>query len=180
MKICPVCNRTYSDLTFSFCLEDGALLSAPIDDEIETIVSSPGRDRPVSTSSSVEIDDPVVAINIAKQFPHAKSEDDLYTVTRGLWRMNKSRAKNARFAFAVYKGVIREVYDIERWEPADLQFREFWHTKLRSQGVEIDPAVNDGRIQFIGRIADEDIRSKYLGFRLPKSHGQNPILYFNC
>ena len=28
MKCCPQCNRTYSDETFSFCLADGALLSA--------------------------------------------------------------------------------------------------------------------------------------------------------
>ena len=28
MKKCPTCNRTYSDDTLSFCLEDGALLSA--------------------------------------------------------------------------------------------------------------------------------------------------------
>lgn len=29
MKSCPQCRRTYSDETLSFCLEDGALLSAP-------------------------------------------------------------------------------------------------------------------------------------------------------
>lgn len=31
MKKCPQCNRTYSDDTLSFCLEDGALLSASYD-----------------------------------------------------------------------------------------------------------------------------------------------------
>ena len=31
IKRCPVCNRTYSDETISFCLADGALLSAPYD-----------------------------------------------------------------------------------------------------------------------------------------------------
>ena len=56
MKSCPVCNRTYTDLTLSFCMNDGALLSAPLDSggfelippeptisferEIETVVSS--------------------------------------------------------------------------------------------------------------------------------------------
>jgi hypothetical protein len=29
MKKCPKCNRTYADDGFTFCLEDGALLSAP-------------------------------------------------------------------------------------------------------------------------------------------------------
>jgi TonB family protein len=31
IKTCPICNRTYSDETISFCLADGALLSAPYD-----------------------------------------------------------------------------------------------------------------------------------------------------
>jgi TonB family protein len=31
IKTCPICNRTYSDETISFCLADGALLSAPRD-----------------------------------------------------------------------------------------------------------------------------------------------------
>jgi hypothetical protein len=29
MKCCPKCKRTYSDDTISFCLEDGAILTAP-------------------------------------------------------------------------------------------------------------------------------------------------------
>lgn len=32
IKRCPTCNRTYSDESISFCLADGALLSAPLDD----------------------------------------------------------------------------------------------------------------------------------------------------
>jgi hypothetical protein len=31
MKRCPQCNRTYADETITFCLADGALLSAPFD-----------------------------------------------------------------------------------------------------------------------------------------------------
>jgi hypothetical protein len=31
MKSCPACGRTYVDDTFTFCLDDGALLSAPYD-----------------------------------------------------------------------------------------------------------------------------------------------------
>jgi hypothetical protein len=31
MKLCPQCNRTYTDKSIAFCLADGALLSAPYD-----------------------------------------------------------------------------------------------------------------------------------------------------
>jgi len=55
MKSCPFCNRTYSDISLSYCLNDGSLLSAPhvsadfqqnlfdetlvLENEIQTIVS---------------------------------------------------------------------------------------------------------------------------------------------
>lgn len=50
MKNCPSCNRTYADETLSFCLVDGAVLSAPYDleageQEIPTVI------RPVSLLS---------------------------------------------------------------------------------------------------------------------------------
>lgn len=43
MKKCPICKRTYSDDTLSFCLEDGTLLSAAYDPE-DTLVL--GADDP--------------------------------------------------------------------------------------------------------------------------------------
>lgn len=42
MKSCPTCNRTYSDDTFTFCLSDGTLLSAPYDPQATLII--PTRD----------------------------------------------------------------------------------------------------------------------------------------
>ena len=46
MKKCPTCNRTYADDGFTFCLEDGALLSAPYDagksDELVSTIQSGG------------------------------------------------------------------------------------------------------------------------------------------
>lgn len=44
MKRCPKCNRTYADDGFTFCLEDGGLLSAPYDPE--------NKEEPVSTIQS--------------------------------------------------------------------------------------------------------------------------------
>lgn len=40
MKKCPKCNRTYSDENLTFCLEDGALLSASFDSD-ETLIVPP-------------------------------------------------------------------------------------------------------------------------------------------
>src|SRR5205814_517531 len=40
MKSCPKCNRTYSDETFAFCLDDGSLLSAPFDPEATQVMAT--------------------------------------------------------------------------------------------------------------------------------------------
>lgn len=44
MKSCPACNRTYTDETLSFCLEDGSVLSAPYDAADKTLEISAPRD----------------------------------------------------------------------------------------------------------------------------------------
>src|ERR1051326_4970494 len=64
---------------------------------------------------TTEIDEPVIAININQQYPHAKNADELFKCTSGIWRVSREHANKARYAFAVYQGVIKEVYEIEEW-----------------------------------------------------------------
>jgi serine/threonine protein kinase len=128
----------------------------------------------------VSIDDPVVAININQQFPKSKSAEELYHATRGIWRLNRRRAERARYAFAVYQGVIKEVYAIHRWMPATKETTEYWDRRSASQGKYFPSEVNEGRSEFVGDVAPEHILKKYVGKQMPKRHSQNPILYFNC
>ena len=130
--------------------------------------------------SGVEIKDAVVAINIHQQFPFARNEDDLYNCTRGLWRLDSQSAARARYLFAVYQGIIKEVYEIHECIPARNETKEYWRKRLLSQGRDISPAVNDRRCEFIGQIASDDIRMKYVGQRMPVRLTQNPVRYFNC
>jgi len=199
MKKCSQCHRTYDDETHNFCLEDGSFLSKVFDanatlvlsddDQLEaTIVleDTPRRsNRAKSTrrkpaTGDTLIKDQVIAISINEQYPHYKTADDLYTATRGLWRLSRERAEHAKYAFAIYKGEIKEVYEIERWLPATKAFSDFWIEKLKSQGRIIHADEHIGRYEFIGHLAPEDIRKKYLGRKIPKRHTGNPIMYFNC
>ncbi|MEK6334204.1 MAG: hypothetical protein AABM67_04590 [Acidobacteriota bacterium] len=41
MKSCPTCKRTYADDTLTFCLADGALLSAPYDPHATQVLPTP-------------------------------------------------------------------------------------------------------------------------------------------
>ncbi len=86
----------------------------------------------------------------------------------------------ANYSFAVYKGVIKEVYEIDSWEPAKVQTGQISLSRLNSQRTEVGTTINFGRYQFVGKIASEDVRNKYVERHLPIVHGQVPILYFNC
>jgi hypothetical protein len=126
-----------------------------------------------------QIEEPVVAININQQYPHAKNAEDLYKCTSGIWRLSRERARKARYAFAVYHGLIKEVYEIERWLLASQETREYWREKERTQGNDFS-GTHEGRSEFIGTVAPDAIRQKYVGRRIPVRHSQNPIRYFNC
>jgi hypothetical protein len=55
MKKCSRCNRTYSDESFSFCLDDGTLLSAPYDPDATIVLPTTVTSNPASI---VNIDEP--------------------------------------------------------------------------------------------------------------------------
>jgi hypothetical protein len=177
MKRCPQCNRTYADEQFAFCLADGTLLSAPYDTHATLSLPTPLDSEPASV---IRIDEPAVAININQQYKHVNSAEDLYNCTRGMWRLSIERANKAQYAFAVYQGVIKEVYEIERWIPVSDITRDYWRKRESAQGRYFPPEVHDGRSEFIGKLAPEALRKKYVGRLLPIRHSQNPIRYFNC
>lgn len=190
MKSCPNCRLSFDDISYNFCLDDGSPLVFLDEPEVETVISQEIEtvishrtlklNSPPASNFTAVIAEPILAINIAQQYSTVRNDSELYEVTRGLWRLSRQRAEKAKYAFAVFRGLIREVYEIHYWEPAHVQSNEFWVERKRKQGEPIDPAINKGRFQFIGQIAPASIRSKYIGTRMPAPHGQNPIRYFNC
>lgn len=144
---------------------------------------SPSVDQPRRVTAGeevVSVDEPVVAININQQYPQSKSDVELYHATRGIWRLNRQRAQKAKYAFAVFQGEVKEVYKIDRWMPATKETTEYWDKRSASQGKYFPSEVNEGRSEFVGEVAPEAIRKKYIGKKLPVRHSQNPIRYFNC
>jgi serine/threonine-protein kinase len=125
------------------------------------------------------VEEPVVAININRQYPRASNAEELYQVTRSMWRLNLERANRAQYAFAVFQGLVKEVYKVERWMPATQDTRRFWRERENLQGEDFGE-THDGRSEFIGEVAPQEIRKKYVGKKLPGRPSQNPIRYFNC
>jgi len=132
------------------------------------------------SQSIAVIDDPVVAINIHQQFPYVRNDEDLYNCTRSMWRLNCHRAERAKYFLAVYDGIIREVYEIHQCIPATNETKAYWRKREREQGRNIPAASHDGRSEFLGQVASDEVRAKYVGRRVPVRMGQNPVRYFNC
>ena len=83
------------------------------------------------------------------------TDEDLYLSTKQSWVLG-TKKKDAKYIIASYRGLVREVYEIENW----YQINNRWG--------------------FNGKIASKEIRDKYLNNSLEnyiKKGNQNPIRY---
>ena len=115
----------------------------------------------------IDIKEPSVLIIINQQFGRNISQDELYEITRGNWVMGEKRRKDAKFAFAIKNGVVRQVYKINKWDSINV-------TDLKGKQKK--------RWQFEGEVALD--LQHYIGGSvesyLGKKGAQNPIRYVNC
>jgi uncharacterized protein len=121
-------------------------------------------------SEPVQIDDPVMLIRVNQLYRYGISSEELYDITRGVWKVG-ARREGAHYAFAVYKGLVREVYRIDQWFPAGTTK---YHTRT------IDDVKVPGRWEFTGGVAERVIRDKYVGKSVEnyfRANSQNPIKY---
>ncbi|MDX2098074.1 MAG: hypothetical protein SFW36_09890 [Leptolyngbyaceae cyanobacterium bins.59] len=101
------------------------------------------------------------------------SEDELYDATRGVWKIS-DRREGVKLAFAIFEGIVREVYEVEKWHPAGTTIY-----KTRAD----DDVNHAGRWEFTGHKANAEIRSRYYGGSVesyfPKGL-QTPYKYVNA
>ena len=127
----------------------------------------------------IDIKVPAILIRINQAFRYSMSEVELYDYTRGQWRLNPENAKKAEYAFAVYGGIIQEVYTILDWYKGGETF------SVRSNNENIERGSEDpleGRYEFIGNLAPDEIRKKYR-YKSVEDYfergNSNPIMYVN-
>ena len=101
-----------------------------------------------------DITDNLVVIKINRSYHANMSSEELYDYTRGIWRRKIESVIVADYALSVVFGTVVEVYKIDRWMPA---------TQTTFKTRTCNPARAANRIAFIGRIAEDSIRSKYVG-----------------
>ena len=116
-----------------------------------------------------DIRENIVIIKINKSYRVGMSENELYDVTRGCWKRKIASVEKADYALAVVNGIVKEVYQIDEWLPAENVVRET---------IPYNETTDAGRIVFRGRAADEEIRKKYLNqsvIGLFKRGDANPV-----
>lgn len=121
----------------------------------------------------VVVTEPTLLIRINRLYQHGMSAVALYEVTRGVWRVG-SRREGARYALAVFEGVVREIYVIETWHPAATTM---YSTRDRGE------MSTEGRWEFTGRIAPTEVRDRYFGRSVAayfKRGQQSPVVYVKC
>lgn len=122
---------------------------------------------------AVTIDDPVLLIRVNQLYRHKMSEHELYEITRGIWKLGERR-RGARYALAVFEGVVREAYAIAEWRPAMITGYSTRDLSERDLG---------GRWEFVGGPASEEVRTKYRLHSVRayfRRGNQSPVIYVNC
>jgi len=124
------------------------------------------------TKRKAIIKEPSILIRINRAYHFGMTDVELYDATRSAWKVGYKKDK-AQYAFAVYEGVVRDVYEITGWVPGGSTFA------TQNQGKR---KQRPSRWEFVGTLADIGIRQRYInsyvGHLFPKG-AQNPVLYIN-
>lgn len=124
----------------------------------------------IYNANEVGIKEPSILININQSYYYGISEVELYDATRSAWVVGKDK-ENAEYAFAVYDGLIKEVYQIVAWFPNNSTFNV-----RKSEKTDL----NEDRWEFVGKLANDEIRNKYINKNVANKIGpRNPITYIN-
>lgn len=121
----------------------------------------------------VKIKHRIILIIINRLYYYGINRKELYEVTRGVWKVGPRR-NQVEYAFAVFRGIVREVYRISSWYRAgttEMKYRE-----------KIPKVHYKGRWEFVGRVASQDLRNYYIGKSVRKYirvGSRNPIRYIN-
>lgn len=101
-----------------------------------------------------EVIDNIMFIKINKRYRNGRSPLELYEATRGYWRLNVENAKKVDYALSVYDWMVLEVYEIAQWLPAQSTYME--------RSTDLKPENLAKRYEFVGKIAEEDVRKRYV------------------
>ncbi len=96
----------------------------------------------------------------------SKCNGSLYDATRHSWRVTFEKINNYPYVLSVIDKQVKEVYKVKCWKEAEL-----W---------SVDNKV-DGRFEFIGEVASDDIRNLWINKIIPEKYRKqgmaSPVVY---
>jgi len=119
-----------------------------------------------------DLQENIVIIKINKLYREGMSAEALYETTRGIWKRNLKSLAGTEYCLSVYKGEVVEVYKIDEWNPAGT-------TPMKTR--VINPEHTIGRVEFVGKVALDEVREKYIGRSVTKLYKRgeaNPVKVF--
>lgn len=122
--------------------------------------------------SERDIHHDLVVIKINRTYYDGMSAEALYDYTRGIWKRKIESVRVADYALSVVYGIVIEVYKIDHWMPAS-------ETKFTAR--KVDPIKAAERIAFVGKVAEDSVRKRYIGksvAKLFKYGDANPVRLF--
>ncbi len=117
-------------------------------------------------AQDIFIPEPMLLLRINHFYSHGIKPDLLYEYTRGNWILDPKRKDRVKYAATVYRGIVREVYEVHRWS-----------TVTKDRSGEDYPKM---RWRFDGQVAVH--LQHYVGGRVEHytQGSQNPVRYINC
>ena len=98
-----------------------------------------------------------VAFLLERTFKHTFGDLEILEHTRGIW--SRKQDSDVKFAYATFRGIVKEVYEIYTWVPAGTQ--QYFTRKLNKRNIK-------DRHEFVGKKAEESIRDRYVGKLIEK------------
>jgi hypothetical protein len=122
------------------------------------------------TARRAKIEHDAILIVINRLYRSDMTAEELYEATRGTWKIALKR-RRAVLAMAVYKGIVREVFQISRWLPA---------CTLKYRTRDSATLTRARRHEFEGDVA-RDVRDRYVGFSVRHilGRGRAPLRFVN-
>ena len=114
--------------------------------------------------SCEEFDDrdkpPFMIIKIKQEFLD-KNNGDLYKTCRYAWRITLKRAEPIKYVLCVMNGIVKRVFEVEKWQKADIE----------------------RRYEFIGKEAPQNIQKQFINKRIPERFRRkgmaSPVCYYD-
>ena len=123
----------------------------------------------IYSPEKAKITERALLIKLSQSFTYSMTENELYDATRQFWRIGENR-ENVEYVFAVFDGIIQEIYKIISWHIAGTTFSSRQATQ-KEKGE---------RWEFIGQIADIEMQKKYRYKDVSDiTNKQTPFYYLN-